>query len=358
MILAGIDEAGYGPMLGPLVISATLFRVAEPRTDAGTTPDTTTEPDAGAEAAAEAEPDATTEPAPPDLWERLAPAVGRRRKDGGVPVGDSKKLFHQGKGLGTLEEGILPFLRLRCPELPGDLRALLEAIARRGEEPPDAYLDGYPWYRGETVRLPKDTFPPVVRRLSERLASRLDETGTEFLGMATLPVEVAEFNRRVEGEGNKARASFGYIALILRRLWKQFPAEDVHVLVDRQGGRTHYAPTLFEAIRPRGVRILEEGDDGCSYLLSRPGDERTTGAFRVTFAAESDERHFPVALASMLSKYLRELHMILFNRFWVSRQPGLRPTAGYVTDARRFLAETVELRARLGVDDGWLIRSR
>ena len=35
MILAGIDEAGLGPVLGPLVVSATAFRVDEDPGEAG-----------------------------------------------------------------------------------------------------------------------------------------------------------------------------------------------------------------------------------------------------------------------------------------------------------------------------------
>ena len=58
----------------------------------------------------------------------------------------------------------------------------------------------------------------------------------------------------------------------------------------------------------------------------------------------------------MLSKYLRELHMALFNAYWIERRADLRPTAGYVTDARRFLEDTGELRRELGTEDDRLIR--
>jgi hypothetical protein len=64
----------------------------------------------------------------------------------------------------------------------------------------------------------------------------------------------------------------------------------------------------------------------------------------------------PVALGSMLSKYLRELHMILFNRYWCERRPDLKPTAGYSVDARRFLEDIAPLRRELGIEDQLLIR--
>ncbi len=49
--------------------------------------------------------------------------------------------------------------------------------------------------------------------------------------------------------------------------------------------------------------------------------------------------HLPVALASMLAKYVRELCMGQFNRYWGHLVPGLQPTAGYYVDAQRFLGE-------------------
>ena len=57
------------------------------------------------------------------------------------------------------------------------------------------------------------------------------------------------------------------------------------------------------------------------------------------------ERHLPVALASMLAKYLRELAMEQFNRFWQQRAPQVKPTKGYPQDARRFRQEVSAILA-------------
>jgi len=51
----------------------------------------------------------------------------------------------------------------------------------------------------------------------------------------------------------------------------------------------------------------------------------------------------------MTAKYLRETAMRAFNAFWAERVPGLRPTAGYPGDARRFreeIADRMDLRER------------
>ncbi len=43
-----------------------------------------------------------------------------------------------------------------------------------------------------------------------------------------------------------------------------------------------------------------------------------------------------VALASIVSKTVREVWMDVFNAYWLVRVPGLKPTAGYPVDAARF----------------------
>ena len=50
--------------------------------------------------------------------------------------------------------------------------------------------------------------------------------------------------------------------------------------------------------------------------------------------------------------------MELFNRFWRTHLPTLKPTHGYPTDARRFRQEVAEIQARLEIPDEMLWRER
>ena len=51
------------------------------------------------------------------------------------------------------------------------------------------------------------------------------------------------------------------------------------------------------------------------------------------------EEHLPVAVASMVSKYVREVVMLEFNAWWKQLIPELKPTKGYPVDAARFLKD-------------------
>ena len=76
------------------------------------------------------------------------------------------------------------------------------------------------------------------------------------------------------------------------------------------------------------------------------------------FGVDFDRLHLPVALASMTSKYLRELFMELLNRYWAARIAGLAPTAGYYADGKRFLTEIDPALRRLALDRDLLERCR
>ncbi len=79
--------------------------------------------------------------------------------------------------------------------------------------------------------------------------------------------------------------------------------------------------------------------------------ERIDRPVRITFMPRADQASFPVALASMVSKYLREALMREFNAFWQRHVPGLKPTAGYPLDAARFFAEIRAALEGLGLSE-------
>jgi hypothetical protein len=79
---------------------------------------------------------------------------------------------------------------------------------------------------------------------------------------------------------------------------------------------------------------------------------------RLHFAVGADKRFLPVSLASMVSKYLRELLIHNINRYFLSFHSELRPTAGYWQDGLRFIEDVKVNIPDLNVDMERLVRSR
>ena len=66
----------------------------------------------------------------------------------------------------------------------------------------------------------------------------------------------------------------------------------------------------------------------------------------------------PAALASMLSKYLRELSMLAFNAYWKQFLPDIKPTAGYPVDAQRFREDIAHVAKERKIRERMIWRSR
>jgi ribonuclease HII len=108
--------------------------------------------------------------------------------------------------------------------------------------------------------------------------------------------------------------------------------EPLAIWIDKQGGRNSYAAQIQQALPAGLVVAVEETMQRSVYRVL--GLERS---IQLTFQPRADSASFCVASASMVSKYLRELFMGEFNRFWQQHVPDLVATAGYPGDAPRFL---------------------
>ena len=122
------------------------------------------------------------------------------------------------------------------------------------------------------------------------------------------------------------------------------------MICDKHGGRNRYRALLEEHFPDDFIEVRAEGPRQSVYRFG-PADRRVEVSFRV-----GAEACLPAALASMASKYLRELAMLAINDFWRRRVPQLRPTAGYPADAKRFRADIAESVRALDIPERVLWR--
>jgi ribonuclease HII len=132
--------------------------------------------------------------------------------------------------------------------------------------------------------------------------------------------------------------------LLLQEIWRMAGPGESCVLVDKHGGRSFYRDLLGDVFPGARIDVRAEGAEESTYRVSR-GEKSLV----LSFVPEGDSRALPTALASMVAKYTREIYMNAFNDYWCERVPGLKPTAGYFGDGRRFVREISHLLDSDGV---------
>jgi hypothetical protein len=303
----GIDEAGYGPNLGPMVMTAVVADAADGRRGV-------------------AEPERAI-----DLWGDLAGTVDRAGGDPGrLWVDDSKAILRGGKGRDRLESACLAALHAAGKGVPGSLGELLDVVM--SGTPDEAELS--PWFDagGRSSSWPWVVTRDAVADLVSRRPLAPVDGSWRLTAIEAVVLGPARFNAGLEASGSKAEVHFASFARLLRRAWERAGDRSVtFVTGDKHGGRHYYLEPLSRAFADAWIDRGPERPEASRYTIR--GDGRR---LELTLIPRADRTDGLVALASIVSKAIRELWMDGFNAYWRARVPGLRPTAGYPVDARRF----------------------
>jgi hypothetical protein len=321
--LVGIDEAGYGPLLGPLTVTAAGFRLPDEHLRG-------------------------------DLWALLKKAVSKQKKGlkGRLLITDSKKAYTRKAGPVHLRRTVLASLKSLDPPYPSHpdgahelLNILCPLCAPR--------LAGYPWYASlDGQPLGDDDAAVDIAANVFRLA--LAENRMQFVMLTSRCLDVGYYNKMVSTVKNKSRVLFTAICGLLQEIFDSADAgENLQVVVDRQGGRVNYRDPLARMFPGFDIAVLRQDENDSSYELTGRGK-----TMRIHFVVKADLRFMPVSLASMTSKYLREVLIDSLNGYFLGHCPQIKPTAGYWQDGLRFVADLKKHLGDLQYDEDKLIRSR
>lgn len=314
----GTDEAGYGPKLGPLTVTGTMWQTNEPNRD---------------------------------LYEVLSKAVSNspsKSKPKRLFIADSKQVYGASKKIGSLELPVLAILYSLFNRIPKDWLELLDLICtdRAAKSAPEQS-----WLLGRDLQLPIAANPDEIRELANLFSQTCQSTGVHLLQIQCEPVFAEQFNTEIVRLGNKASFLSNVTLQIIRNLLDA-TNNNTEIVCDKHGGRSKYAALIQKILTDEFVFVGTESLEYSEYQFCK--NDRDV---RIRFQARG-ESFLPTALASMFSKYVREVFMKLWNNFWQIRIPDLKPTKGYPQDAKRFKAAIASKQFELGISDHSIWRNK
>ncbi|UJR80170.1 hypothetical protein [Sandaracinus amylolyticus] len=300
MRVVGVDENGLGPRLGPLVATAVTFELDARGYD-------------------------------PARVRRIATRAG---------IGDSKATSAFGE-MAHAEGIALALVERACGRVVEDVDALLDAIALEPPEGMRAHCDesSRPHCWGAAMPLP--AFGGSIAS-GRALLARIERAGMKPVHARSAIACVRVYNRELARRGSKLCVDLELFERLLIDA-RAISEDDLLAICGMVGGIRRYS-TYLARIDTTRLEVIEESRRRSIYRAPEVGELR--------FEVDCDALHPPVALASMLGKYVRELLVERQGRFYRGHEPALPIASGYHDPVTaRFVEATTLLRRKLAIAD-------
>ncbi|MBN2618683.1 MAG: hypothetical protein JXR64_10290 [Spirochaetales bacterium] len=227
-------------------------------------------------------------------------------------VDDSKKVYQGKYGLQRLEKNVLAFYSLYTNNIPKNSLEFTPSLNSS-------------WYKEFPVKLPICNNPNEILESRDRIATFFHQKDVKIIDIKRTAISAQSFNQLIDIWDNKSIVCQKILDPLLRNAF----IYSGNIVIDKQGGRKFYKEYLDDTLQIN-VKIKSEEDCCSNYYVDNT---------QISFSAKADSTYFEVALASMFSKYMREIAMISFNSYWKTKLPNIKETAGYYTDGMRFIKE-------------------
>ncbi|MFH0797382.1 MAG: hypothetical protein V2A65_10110 [Candidatus Omnitrophota bacterium] len=354
MRLIGVDENGYGPLLGPLVVTA--VSVTSPSAFLNSSGFLTEEV--------------------PDLWLLL----NLEKQPGETPfVCDSKLVFgNSRKRARSAEDMVLGFFYLSEGYIPETADEFLDRIlANPVLNVQFPCLDkGLPkgeiafcWETDIPLNLSQDRSRKIMD-LAAELKEKANGAGVSLERVRSLVVCPSLFNRALKSGGKNKSDLVVEAGLNLVR--QSLDGEPFWASLGKVGGMRYYFPMLSLTFgAEHSVVKVREDKKISSYFIEGLSQNKTNylpemttpnvgldTVGKISYLEDGEDSSFLIALASLFGKYVREL-------FWQKAQAHLRkykdfPTVSGYRDAltKRYVKEAMGLCKELGIPEECFLRCK
>ncbi len=301
MRIIGIDENGLGPLLGPMIVTGVAFDAEDYDREA--------------------------------FWQAAGPEL---------PADDSKVVFSS-RRLGSAEFATLKWL-VTLGVRPRSHQAVIEQIGL--DVPFSLHCDGSVPLPCAPLTNPLPRFSTQPLPCSERYGAALHAAGVTPVAARAVVICPGLFNQLTEPTAmNKLRLDFELMCRLFDDL-RDTSRTDTLALCGKIGSTRSYGKWYAAAERPGWAAQREERAESI-YRHSECGT--------MSFIRDADAAHLPVAVASMIGKYLRELAMVELNR---ALDPQGRPVSGYRDRLTAdFVTRTAARREELGLAANCFLRN-